>query len=224
MANHGFLVEIAGAIAAYMPPGADPRGKEWSFVPDLAHLVMHRFAQHQVNYVMELLREVSLNGAYLNAPTVECRGALQNVDPLGALDQVIYGLMKIPSPQFIGEQWNINRPMHVPGRAAAAVARTNVSYQWGPPQAPRQFKTAQLFLEMRADMSDHVALTLRFQDQMGWLFDEAVNQVNTAAKAVASSLAEFGSSTAGLNFLGTLPVGQAAVNNLMSSGAPYVAR
>jgi hypothetical protein len=224
MVNREFLVDITGAIVAYMPPGADPRGREWSFVPDLAHLVCHRFAKHQVTYVMELLREVSLNNAYLNTPSADCRGTLQNVDPLGALDQVIYGLMKIPSPQFVGEQWNINRPMQLPGGANAALARANVSYQWGPAHAPKRFNTAQLFVEMRAEMSDHLVLMLRFQDQMGWLFDEAVNQVNTAARAVASSLAEFGSSSAGLAFLSTLSVGQAAADLLMHSGQPYVAR
>jgi hypothetical protein len=218
------LGAIVSAMTSYLPPGSDARSKEWGFVFDLARQAYERFAPYHLDYVMGLLSEVSLKGAYLNGPNAICTGNLHSVDPLQALDQVIFGLMKVPSPQFIGEHWNINRPMLAPGRPNVAYARANVLYRWGPPQADRRFNSSQLFLEMSAEQGANLVLTLRFQDQLAWLFDESVHQINTAARAIDATLREYGSLSGTVAFAGSIPVGQQAVEHLVASGAPFIAR
>jgi len=215
---------ITGAMVAYLPPGADARQSQWSFVFDLARQIYDRFQPNRVDYVMQLLSEVGLKGAYLNGPSAICTGSLHAMDPMQALDQVIYGLMKIPSPQFVGEQWNITRPMQAPGRANVSYTRATVLYRWGPPQADRRFNSAQLFLEMTAEQKSNLVVTLRFQDQLAWLFDEAIHQIETATNAIAATLGEYGSLSGKMDFIGAIPIGQQAVEHLIAAATPYMAR
>jgi len=114
-------------------------------------------------------------------------GGAGAIDPWDVLERAVTGLKKIPSIGFPGREWRIaGAPVSdtSPNQPATLVVDAVAKYKYAtfPAAGPQtdMWTSGVLRLRLRAALNpanDFDWLTLQFEDELGWLFDEARDQM-----------------------------------------------